>query len=407
MIINQAFKFRLYPKEESELLLNKTIGCSRFIWNQLLNIQKDRLDLLEYTLPYTKTSGILTLLKKQKEYNFLKEVPSQPLQQKLRDLNEAILNAFKKENPKGFPHFKRKYQKRQSFRYPIDKNSPFRVKNRKMFLPKIGWVKFRGNFNRILGVIKNVTVVKNGIKWEVSVQTEREIPEPIHQFPGIKVAGDLGIVNFLTLSNGDIIKPINSFKVLKDRLKRLQQDLSRKVKGSCNWIKCKIKIQNLHDRIFNIRHDYQHKESTKLATKNQIVILEDLNVDNMIKSSKGTIENPGKNVKQKSGLNRMIQDQSWSSFIDKLEYKLKWLGGLLIKVPPMNTSNTCHKCFHKDTNNRITQSHFKCIKCGFSGNADYNASMNILREGVITLSHLTNTEGYRKFKSRPFLAYLS
>ena len=209
-----------------------------------------------------------------------------------------------------------------------------------------------------------------------------ETPTP----KGGEIGIDMGIVCFATLSNGEYFKPINAFKTYKGRLAKLQRRLKNKVKGSHNWLKLKAKIAKLHHKISNTRKDYLHKISNKISKNHAIVYVEDLKVANMAKSSKGTVEEPGKNVRQKSGLNRAILDQAWYEFRRQLEYKLSWNGGFLVAVPPQNTSRTCPSCGHIAKENRRTQSDFVCVDCGYTENADVVGAINILQRGQAILA---------------------
>ena len=191
----------------------------------------------------------------------------------------------------------------------------------------------------------------------------------------------MGIVRFATLSNGEYFEPINAFKTYKGKLAKLQKRLKNKTKGSHNWLKLKAKIARLHHKISNTRKDYLHKISNKISKKHAIVYVEDLKVANMTKSAKGTIEESGRNIRQKSGLNRAILDQAWFEFRRQLDYKLAWNGGFLVAVPPQNTSRTCPCCGHTAKENRLTQSDFECIDCGYRNNADLVGAINILHRG--------------------------
>lgn len=371
MLIRKAYKFRLKVPKGKQNILAQTAGCCRFVWNTLLGIQKERLELGENCLPYTKTAKLLPILKKQKETAWLGDVPSQPLQQALRDLDRAIKDGFSKKSAKQFPRFKKKGA-HASFRFPT---APKIVGN-SIQLPKLGWFKFYKSRD-IVGKSKNATVSRNGSHWYVSIQVEQEIGEPVHPATD-KVGIDLGIARFATLSDGTVLNPINPLRKLEKKLIKLQRRLKNKEKGSNNWIKIKRKIQKLYTKIANTRKDYLHKASTKIASTNQIVVMEELKTANMSKSAKGTIEKPGRNVKAKSGLNKSILDQGWYEFRRQIAYKLEWLGGVLQLVNPCNTSRTCPACGCKDKENRKTQATFKCVQCGFEENADLNAARNIL-----------------------------
>ena len=250
--------------------------------------------------------------------------------------------------------------------------------NSRLFLPKLGWLRYR-NSRTVFGAVKNVTVVLSGGKWFVSIQTEREVEQPLPR--GGAVGIDLGVVRFATLSDGTVYAPLNSFKRHATALRKGQQAMCRKQKFSNNWKKAKARIQRIHVRIGNARRDYLHKTSTAISQNHAMVCLEDLQVRNMSRSAAGSIETPGKHVRAKSGLNKAILDQGWFEFRRQLQYKLSWNGGELILVPPQNTSRRCPQCDHVSAQNRQTQERFACIECGFEDNADRVGAINILRAG--------------------------
>ena len=393
----KAYKFRLKTNQAIARKLAQFAGSSRLVWNKALAFQKERLSAKQSCLSYAGLTKELTQWKKQEELFFLKQVHSQALQQSLKNLSQALKEAFERTNPKQFPKFKKK-GKKESFRYPqgfkVDNN------NGRVFLPKIGWVRYRKSQD-VIGEAKNITISKKGQHWFVSIQVE--IDREIRSTPLTSIiGGDLGVARFLTLSNQKYYEPINIFKKLKSKLAKLQRQLAKKEKFSKRWKKLSNKINKLHIRIANIRNDYLHKISSELSKNHAIVILEDLKISNMSKSASGTIENPGKNVKQKSGLNRAILDQGWGEFIHQLEYKLTWNGGQLIKVNPKNTSRKCPKCNYISAENRKTQAVFCCQQksCNYIANADYVGSLNI-REAGLALLGLGRSSNELLMKSQP------
>jgi putative transposase len=212
---------------------------------------------------------------------------------------------------------------------------------------------------------KNVTVSREGKHWFVSIQTEFEIEPPVH--PSHSIVGiDLGVVRFATLSNGEVIPPVHALEKKQIRLKRYQRRMARRVKFSNNWKKAKAKVASVHRQIANIRNDFLHQTTTAISKNHAVVVIEDLEVWNMSQSARGTVDNPGRNVKQKAGLNPSILDQSWSEFRRQLEYKLEWAGGRLIAVPARYTSRTCPHCGHHHAGNRKTRDAFVCLECGYA-----------------------------------------
>jgi len=375
--IRKAFKFQLKaPPKVSQKLANFA-GGSRFVWNKALALNLDRLNEKQPILWYEELNFWATLWKKSDEYGFLKELPSQVIQQKLKDLEKTFKDGFDKNQPlKRIPVFKRKGQ-RDSFRYP----QGFKVdqEKSKVFLPKIGWVSYR-NSRKIIGEAKNITVSRKGKHWYVSIQTEYEAKILPHKSSSI-VGIDMGIKQFVTLSNGTVYAPLNSFKMKAEKLSKLQRQLKNKKKFSNNWKKVKAKITQCHEDIGNTRKDYLHKVSTEICENQAVIVLENLKVKNMSKSAKGNSEKHGKKVAQKSGLNKAILDQGWSLFAAMLEYKQNWNGGMVLRVLAHYTSQTCPCCLHVGKENRLTQAEFVCVECGFSENADIVGAINVLAKG--------------------------
>lgn len=376
MKLRKAYKYRLKAKPDQAALFSMQAGCCRFVWNKALVINLSRLERKQSLLWYNEMAFWLAFWKSTDEAAFLKEAPSQSLQQTLRDLDRAFRDSFDKNQPgKRLPRFKKKGRHTDSFRYP----QGFKLDGDRVFLPKIGWVRFIKS-REIEGTPRNITVSRRGDHWYVSIQTEREIADPVHSSTSA-VGIDLGISRFATLSNGSFLEPLNSFKKLGEKLAREQQRLSRKKKHSANWQKQKQRITRLHIRIAAARNDYLHKASTTISKNHAMVYVEDLRIRNMSKSAAGTSEAPGHNVWAKSGLNRSILDQGWFEFRRQLEYKLSWSGGRLVAVPARNTSRSCPACGHVSRENRKTQARFSCVGCGLEEHADLVGAINILRAG--------------------------
>ena len=391
----QAYKFELMPNGEQTRSMRRFVGACRFVYNRALAWQKEQYELNpKIKFSYLVLQNQLPNLKKDEQTSWLKEIPSQALQCALRDLESAYKNFFAKRA--SFPRFKKKGV-RDSYRYP----QGFKVEecNNRLFLPKLGWVRYRKHRN-IEGIPKNLTISQQGGKWYASIQTEREVETPLH--PSTTAAGiDVGVAKFATLSSGEIFEPKNSFRNKAQRLARYQRAMSRKTKFSKNWQKAKRKINKLHTTIANIRRDYLHKTSTAISKNHAMIVIEDLQIRNMSKSSKGTSERHGKNVKAKSGLNKSILDQGWFEFRRQLEYKQTWRGGYVIAIPPQYTSQKCSCCGHVSRDNRMTQAKFECVVCGHSENADINAARNILAAGHAVLACGETVQSDRSVKQEP------
>ena len=376
----QAFKYELIPDGQQERQMRCFAGSCRFVFNKALALQKALYEQGEKKLGYAGLCKQLTEWRNSPETAWLADAPVHPLQQTLKDLERAYGNFFAQRA--DFPRFKKKGQN-DSFRYPDPKQIKLDQVNNRLFLPKLGWLRYR-NSREVLGEVKNITVSQSCGKWFVSIQTERELEHPIPQGGAIGI--DMGIARFATLSDGSFLQPLNSFKKLENTLRKTQRALSRKIKFSNNWKKTKAKIQRIHSRIGNARRDYLHKASTTISKNHAIVCVEDLKVRNLSKSAAGSVEKPGKQVRAKSGLNKAILDQGWFEFRRQLEYKVGWNGGHLIAVPPKNTSRTCPACGHVSADNRQTQARFECVECGYENHADVVGAINILRAGHARLA---------------------
>jgi len=366
----QAFKFALRPNGEQIRNLRQFAGSRRFVYNKALALNVERYEKKKKRLGY---AGLCALLPNWKmEHEFLSAVPAQALQQALKNLERAYTNFFQKRA--DFPKFKKKGQ-RESFRIPqgfeVDKQ------NGRIKLPKLGWMRYRKSQD-ILGEASNVTVSESCGKWFVSIQTEREVQTPQH--PAISAVGlDWGVVNFVTLSDGEVVEQCQPLKKFLPKLAKLQRGMDRKEKFSKNWRKAQGKIAKLHSKIANIRKDFVHKVSSDISKNHVVVCIEDLQVKNLSKSAT-------KKVAQKSGLNRCILDASPFELRSQLEYKTQWQGGLLVPVPPQNTSRKCPECGQVAAENRKSQAKFACVECGFAANADFVAAVNIREAGLASLA---------------------
>ena len=371
MLIQRSYQYELILNGEQVRKLKQFCGCCRFVFNRGLEEVKKYYNTTGHFLNYVQLAAFLPKWKQDAEW--LKDCNAQVLQQSMKNLSQALMNFS--AGRANFPRFKAKGRK-DSCRFPQSVKSD--QNNNRIYLPKIGWVRYR-NSRTIIGTIKNVTVTAKCGKWYVSIQTEYEQETPVHS--GGDIGIDMGVVRFATLSDGRYFEPINAFHSLKGRLAKLQKRLKRKTKGSSNWKKLVAKISKLHHRIANIRKNFLHQISNTVSKNHATVYIEDLKVGNMSKSAKGTVENPGRNIRQKSGLNRAILDQAWYEFRRQLEYKLRWRGGQLIPISPQYTSQCCPACGHTAKENRTTQALFCCVQCCYTENADVVGTMNVLQRG--------------------------
>ena len=374
--------------------MRRFAGACRFVFNRALALQNENHEAGNKYVSYTKMASWLIEWKSHPDTQWLKDTPSLPLQQSLKDLERGYKNFFQKRA--AFPRFKKRGQN-DAFRYP--QGVKLDQTNNCIALPKLGWIRYR-NSREVIGEVKNVTVIQSCGKWYVSIQTEYEVPEQVHKAASM-VGLDAGVTKLATLSDGTVYQPVNSFKASQRKLAMLQRQLSRKVKFSASWQKQKKKIQRLHSHIANIRRDYLHKVTSEISKNHAMIVIEDLKVSNMSKSAKGTAERPGRNIRAKSGLNRSILDQGWYEMRRQLEYKQLWRGGQVLAIPPAYTSQRCACCGHTAKENRQTQSKFVCQVCGYTENADINGARNILAAGHAVLACGGMVQSGRPLKQEP------
>ncbi|ECA5251725.1 transposase [Salmonella enterica subsp. enterica serovar Lomalinda] len=390
----QAFKFHLRPNGQQERDMRRFAGACRFVFNRALALQNENHESGNKYIPYTKMTSWLIGWKADQETQWLKEAPSQPLQQSLKDLERGYKNFFQKRA--AFPRFKKRGQN-DAFRYP--QGVKLDQANSRISFPKLGWIRYR-NSREVVGEVKNVTVSQSCGKWYVSIQTEYEVPEPAHNATSM-VGLDAGVTGLATLSDGTVYQPVNSFKANQRKLATFQRQLSRKAKFSSNWQKQKRKIQHLHSHIANIRRDYLHKVTSEISKNHAMIVIEDLKVGNMSKSAKGPAEQHGRNVRAKSDLNRSILDQGWYELRRQPEYKQLWRGGQVLAIPPAYTSQRCACCGHTAKENRLSQSRLECLECGYTENADINGARNILAAGHAVLACGGMVQSGRPLKQEP------
>ena len=364
----KRLKVRLYPSQEQEILMYKTAGCCRFVYNHFLAHAKEHKDF-----NFAEYSRKLTALKKDEKYTFLQEVHSTPLQQVLRHLNTAFSRFFSKEAQ--YPVFKKKFV---NDRFTYSTGLHLNKSAVKIFLPKIGYMKFKCS-KKYLKLLKThefrtCTVKLVTGKWYVSILIEdNTVPQPA-VIPSKIVGIDLGIKKYLVMSSGQCVSAPNILNKLKE-IDRLKSYLSMKKKGSNASKKLQLKIKRKQQYLNDLKEDFLNKLVDWVIKNHDCVILEDLNIRNMIK----------KLGERKKTFNRLMTMIPMYEFRKKLEYKAMLAGKYCVAVNPAYTSRTCSSCEHVDKRNRKSQSEFECTRCGFSANADLNAAFNIHNLGLNAL----------------------
>ena len=357
----KAYKYRIYPNKAQEELINKTFGCVRFIYNWALEKKIKLYETKNEKISCFELMNEMTELKNDTNYEWLKEVNAQALQQSLRHLDSAFTFFFRQRTK--FPKFKSKHSSRKSFTNPQSNKIDF--KNKKVRVQKLGWLKAKID-REFTGKLKKVIVsqVPSG-KYYVSVLVEdKEATPPKPKINKDNTIGiDLGIKDFITVSNG---KKVKNPKYLRKKIKSLrlsQKRLSRKKKRSNNWKKQKRRLARKHEKVVNCRNDFLHKLSTKLISENQTICLETLDITEMLKNPR---------------MAKYISDAGWHKFVEFLEYKSDWYGVNILKIGQFEpSSKICSVCGTIKSDLKLSDREWTCSNCSTKHDRDVNAAKNI------------------------------
>lgn len=358
----KAYKYKINPSDPQIKKLNSFLGGSRFIYNWALNKKSEIFTETKETISCFTLIKQITKLKKQEEFSWLKDIHSQILQMSLRNLDNAYTSFFKKRA--SFPKFKKK-SNRQSFQYP----QGVKIKDNKVFLPKIGWVDFF-NSRTFEGSIKTVTVSSTPSgKYFISVliYTLKESPIKKPILESTSVGLDFGIKDLIITSDGEIFENQKYFKRMKSKLRIEQRSLSRKKKGSNNWQKQRKVVAKIYEKITNQRLDYLHKISTQLVRAYDTVCIEDLSVESMLKER---------------NMSALIADASWRTLRTMLEYKCGWYGKNLSTIGRFEpSSKRCNQCGYINKHLKLSDRIWTCEN-GHVLDRDINAANNIKYYGL-------------------------
>jgi len=376
-LINRALKVRIYPTQEQEVLINKTLGCSRFLYNQMLNDRIQIYDRLKNNKKELYTYKYKTEKEYKAEFEWLKEVDAKSLQQANIDLSNAYSNFFKslkgerKGTKVGFPKFKKKghndsYRTVQAIKVNFNDNL--------LIIPKLK-LKFRhkGIKNWYLtSKPKSVTISKvpSG-KYYASIlfEGEQDFNGSAEIINNSKILGlDMSMDKFYVDQYGNSPNYQKLYRINEKKLAKFQKELSRKTRGSKNWEKARVKVAKLHEKIANQRKDFIDKLSLKLVTENDVIIIENLSL---------------KGMSQALNLGKSVMDIGYSSFVNKLMYKSLWNDKIVIKADKwFASSKTCSCCGYIKKNLLLQERNWKCPNCGTEHNRDQNAGQNLVQFGL-------------------------
>ena len=362
--MEQAFRYRFYPSPEQEILLRKTMGCARLVYNRALAARTEAWYERLERIDYLKTNSLLTHWKQLEELQFLNEVSSVPLQQGLRHLQKAFANFW--AGRAKYPNFKKKHHGGSA----EFTKAAFRWKDGEVWLAKcVEALPIRWSRELPDGCEPSTITVKldSSGRWHVSLLVDNQTIKPLKKVDK-SIGLDVGITSLIATSDGDKIANPKHFKRLRKKLRRFQKDLSRKQKGSNNRRIARCKVAKIHAQIADSRNDFLHKLTTQLVRENQTIVVEDLAIKNMVKNHR---------------LAQSVSDASWGELIRQLTYKCEWYGRTLVKIDRwFPSSKRCGNCGHIVEKMQLFIREWDCPKCAAHHDRDINASKNILAAGL-------------------------
>jgi len=375
----KGIKIQIYPSKNQLIYINKLLGSSRFVYNACLTYKIDQYNNDKYIVSWNELGQYITSLKKQEEYKWLNDVHSKVIAQSIIDLNTSYNNFFK--NNKGFPKFKSKKEYKLTCRFPNDAISKYAFNGNRINLTReLKDIYFKCSrkdekyLNKNRSEIRSITLTKTrSNKYYLGILIDKKeinkiLPKPNNSIIGI----DLGIKDFIVTSNNDHFENIKIIRNNEKKLKKLQRNLSKKVNGSKNKNKARIKLAKFHEKLNYIKNNYLHEVTNELLNENQIIVIEDLSVSGMIKNH---------------NLAKSISELSLYEFKRILKYKAEWYDRDIIEIDKwFSSSKLCNNCGYKYNNLTLNERSWKCPKCNTIHDRDLNAAFNIKNEGLRILN---------------------
>ncbi|HXG46887.1 MAG TPA: transposase [Methylomirabilota bacterium] len=365
MIVLKAFCFKIVPAPTQEQAFRRYAGACRWVWNEMLRERKETYNATGKSPSMYAQMRRLTALKRQPETAWLNGVHSQVLQEPIKNLQRAFINFFEKRAK--YPTFKRKRRGLGSFSFP----QSVAVAGNRVWLPKIGWVRFRKS-REIEGTIKRATIRHKARGWYISILCEVEVPDPEPAAPTEEttVGVDLGLNDFAVLSTGERIPNPRHLRKLERKLAHAQRARSRTRKGARRYHKQARKVARLHERITNARTDFLHQLSSRLVAENQGIMVEDLSVQGLARTR----------------LAKSVHDAGWGEFLRQLAYKARWAGKVFHRIDRFFPSSKLHIVCGTLNDLSLSDRLFECQGCGALVDRDLNAALNIKHRGLVEVS---------------------